>query len=85
MKRETRRAVVYEGEVSVVCVFRGEILEHVFIGENREEALKEFNESPVKEEVKEFVEDHSLLEQCAVVGRAIEDKAKRNFMGRIEH
>ncbi|MGC9105228.1 MAG: hypothetical protein ACP5HQ_02215 [Thermoprotei archaeon] len=85
MKREARRAVIYEGRVAVICVYRGEIIEHVFIGRNREEALRLFGESTVREEVKEFVEDPTLLEQCAVVGQAIEDKAKRNSMGRIEH
>jgi len=34
LKRESRRAVLYVGSIAVICVFRGEVLEHVFFGED---------------------------------------------------
>jgi len=77
LKRESRRAVLYVGSIAVICVFRGEVLEHVFFGRTKEEVFQAFESSSVKGESPSFSEDPELLEQCKVVAIGVEDKAKR--------
>ncbi len=78
MKREKRRAVLVGSSIYLLCVFRGEFIEHVFFGRSEDEVLSELKESGVEGEVKGLNEDPELIEVCRNVLSLVEEKLKRN-------
>ena len=77
MKGESRRAVLVRDELYSLCVFRGELIEHVFFGRNQEEVVLQAKEQGVEGEIKGLSNDSELVEVCLGLLKQVEEKLKR--------
>lgn len=77
MKVESRRAVLVKDEFYSLCVFRGDLIEHVFFGRNQEEVILQAKEQGVEGEIKGLTNDSVLVEICLNLLKQVEEKLKR--------
>lgn len=77
MKGESRRAVLVKDEFYSMCVFRGNLLEHVFFGRSQEEVALQAKEQGVEGEIKGLSDDPGLAEICLGLLKQVEEKLKR--------
>ena len=77
MKGESRRAVLVKDEFYSLCVFRGDLIEHVFFGRNQEEVILQAKEQGVEGEIKGLTNDSVLVEICLNLLKQVEEKLKR--------
>ncbi|MQL55221.1 DNA-directed RNA polymerase subunit M [Acidianus ambivalens] len=77
-KKERRIAVLVEGkEISAICVFRGQFLEHLFLGKSKEEVLSQFNNSSVSKEITSTSASNDLEEICRFIVEKISQKINK--------
>ena len=81
MKGESRRAVVVKDEFYSLCVFRGDLIEHVFFGRSQEEVFLQVKEQGVEGEIKGLNDNPELVEICLGLLKQVEEKLKR--IGRL--
>ena len=77
MKVESRRAVLVRDELYSMCVFRGNLLEHVFFGRSQEEVGFQAKEQGVEGEIKGLSDDPELVKVCLDLLKQVEEKLKR--------
>ena len=77
MKDESRRAVLVKDELYSLCVFRGDLIEHVFFGRSQEEVILQAKEQGVEGEIKGLSDDSELMEVCLGLLKQVEEKLKR--------
>ncbi|BDC19738.1 hypothetical protein [Acidianus sp. HS-5] len=77
-KKERRTAVLVEGKITAICVFRGQFLEHLFLGKTKNEVLLQFKNSSVSKEVNDFSSSSSDLEEvCRFIVEKISQKINK--------
>lgn len=77
MKVESRRAVLVRDELYSMCVFRGNLLEHVFFGRSQEEVVLQAKEHGIEGEIKGLSDDPGLVKVCLDLLKQVEEKLKR--------
>mgnify|MGYP001773181955 FL=1 len=77
MKVESRRAVLVRDELYSMCVFRGNLLEHVFFGRSQEEVVLQAKEHGIEGEIKGLSDDLELVKVCLDLLKQVEEKLKR--------
>jgi len=78
LKKETRKAVIAnQDDLYALCIFRGKILEKIIFEENEKKLKESFENSPVKDEVKIFVDSGEEKDTCITIVKAIKRKVNK--------
>lgn len=64
-------------EISAICVFRGQFLEHLFLGKTKEEVRSQFNNSSVSKEITSISPSNEFEEICRFIVEKISQKINK--------